>query len=163
MIVKIISGGQSGADQAGLIAASTLNIATGGWAPQGWLTEEGPAAWLSDLGLRQADKPGYSYRTKLNVMDSDGTLLFGDPGSPGSRLTMELCHHKKLNRRLFIVNWAGSLRYDEATNHQGVQSWLEQWKIRILNVAGNRESVMPGIGERVVEFLIETLKRRNDD
>ena len=41
MIRKIISGGQTGADQAALDAAIKLGIAHGGWIPKGRLTEKG--------------------------------------------------------------------------------------------------------------------------
>ena len=51
MIGKIISGGQTGVDQAALRAAKACGIPTGGWAPKGWRTEDGPAPWLADLGL----------------------------------------------------------------------------------------------------------------
>jgi len=42
MIKKIISGGQTGADQAALDVAIKLGIAHGGWIPKGRITEEGP-------------------------------------------------------------------------------------------------------------------------
>jgi hypothetical protein len=51
MIERVISGGQTGADQGGLRAAQACGIPTGGWAPRGWLTEAGPAPWLADWGL----------------------------------------------------------------------------------------------------------------
>jgi len=41
MISKIISGGQTGADQAALDAAIKLGIPHGGWIPKGRLTEDG--------------------------------------------------------------------------------------------------------------------------
>lgn len=41
MIEKIVSGGQTGADQGGLEAAEELGIPTGGWAPAGYYTEQG--------------------------------------------------------------------------------------------------------------------------
>jgi hypothetical protein len=41
MIRKIISGGQTGADQAALDAAIKLGIPHGGWIPKGRLTEKG--------------------------------------------------------------------------------------------------------------------------
>jgi hypothetical protein len=37
MFMKIISGGQSGADQAAWRAAKAFGIATGGWMPRGFL------------------------------------------------------------------------------------------------------------------------------
>jgi predicted Rossmann-fold nucleotide-binding protein len=42
MIKKIISGGQTGVNQAALDAARKLNIAHGGWIPKGRKTENGP-------------------------------------------------------------------------------------------------------------------------
>ena len=53
---KVVSGGQTGADQAGLRAARAAGIETGGWAPKGWETEEGPAPWLSDYGLKECPR-----------------------------------------------------------------------------------------------------------
>ena len=41
-IIKIISGGQTGADQAALDAAVKYNIPHGGWIPKGRITESGP-------------------------------------------------------------------------------------------------------------------------
>lgn len=51
MLTKVISGGQTGVDQAALRAAKAARIPTGGYAPKGWLTEDGPAPWLADFGL----------------------------------------------------------------------------------------------------------------
>ncbi len=42
MLTKIISGGQTGADQAALDAAIELGIPHGGWIPKERLTEAGP-------------------------------------------------------------------------------------------------------------------------
>lgn len=42
MIKKIISGGQTGADQAALDVAIKLGIPHGGWIPKGRKTEDGP-------------------------------------------------------------------------------------------------------------------------
>lgn len=39
---KIISGGQTGADQGGLRAGRLLHLETGGTAPHNWMTEQGP-------------------------------------------------------------------------------------------------------------------------
>ncbi len=49
MLDRVISGGQTGADQAALRAARAAGIPTGGWAPLGWKTEEGPAPRLAGL------------------------------------------------------------------------------------------------------------------
>jgi hypothetical protein len=39
--LKIVSGGQTGVDRAGLAAAMSFGIATGGWMPKGRLAEDG--------------------------------------------------------------------------------------------------------------------------
>jgi hypothetical protein len=49
MITKIISGGQTGADQGALYAAIGLDIPHGGWVPKGGKTEGGPVKLLSIL------------------------------------------------------------------------------------------------------------------
>jgi hypothetical protein len=55
MLEKVVSGGQTGADQGGLRAARLAGIPTGGWAPKGWLVESSDgnrdvaAPWLGPL------------------------------------------------------------------------------------------------------------------
>jgi hypothetical protein len=84
MLQKITSGGQCGADQAALRAARSVGIATGGWAPLGWLVESEDgrrniaAPQLADFGLAECPNPGYPARTRANVRDSDATIWFGD-------------------------------------------------------------------------------------
>lgn len=39
--LKIVSGGQTGADRGGLLAAMDLGLDWGGWAPKGWRSEDG--------------------------------------------------------------------------------------------------------------------------
>ena len=74
MLTKIISGGQTGADQAGLDVAIKLNIPHGGWIPKGRLTEDGPLA--ERYNLQEMPSDNYSKRTEQNVIDSDGTVIF---------------------------------------------------------------------------------------
>ena len=83
MLDKALSGGQTGVDQAGLRAARAAGIPTGGWAPLGWLTEDGPAPWLADFGLIECPARGYPARTRRNVLDSDGTVWFGSCDTAG--------------------------------------------------------------------------------
>ena len=92
MIERFISGGQTGADQAGLAAARRLAIPTGGFMPKGWLTEDGPRPDLAvTYGLEEAGTASYPDRTERNVLASDGTVVFGDARSRGSMLTVRLC------------------------------------------------------------------------
>lgn len=153
MVQMIISGGQTGADQAGLAAAITLGLKTGGWVPKGYRTEKGAMPVLKKLGLREHWSSAYPPRTELNVRESDGTLLFGRSSSPGSKLTMRLA--EKHNKPLYLIRWTGGRvsSKDEA----GFRQWLIDNEIAILNVAGNREEKNPGITTAVHDFLVEIL------
>src|SRR5262245_4392293 len=92
MIERVVSGGQTGADQAGLAVAKRLGIPTGGCMPRGWLTEAGPRPDLAvEYGLEETGTAAYSERTERNVLLADGTVVFGDARSIGSMLTIKLC------------------------------------------------------------------------
>ncbi len=144
-VLRIISGGQTGADQGGLHVARDLGIPTGGTAPKGWRTERGPAPWLADYGLVEDTHSGYHHRTGVNVERSDGTVVFQDVESPGSRLTIQAC---QLWERPYIVNPSGP----------ELRAWIEANNIETLNIAGNRDSKAPGITGIVHRVLSEALK-----
>lgn len=139
---RIISGGQTGADQAALFAARDIGIPTGGTAPKGWRTEDGPAPWLADFGLVEATTTGYTDRTGRNVWDSDATVIFGDASSPGSRLTVDRC---RAAGKPFLID----------PTPDDLVAAVVAFDIKVLNVAGNRASKNPGIGEHVRFVLIE--------
>jgi len=157
---RIISGGQTGADQGGLIAAQSLGVPTGGTAPQGWWTERGcQEERMRGFGLTECPKPGYPARTRQNVLDSDGTLIVGSDATGGTALTTGFAKHRK--KPLFYVSFPemsdGPPLEKIAEDFRG---WLTQHGIRTLNVAGNRESENPGIGEFTVNFLTMALQGR---
>src|SRR6266404_7775537 len=98
MIEKVISGGQIGADIAGLKAAHLLGIPTGGTAPKGFKTQLGFNPELGwNYGLVEHDSPLYPPRTEQNVINSDGTIrLAQNFSSPGERCTLKfLTKHNK--------------------------------------------------------------------
>ena len=51
--------------------------------------------------------------------------------------------------------------YSSVTKPSQVQEWVEQKGIRVLNVAGSRETKSPGIGERVEAFLERVFRGRS--
>lgn len=150
MNLMIISGGQTGVDQAALRAAKFLGIPTGGWAPKGWLTEDGPAPWLAtEYGLQEFRVAGYPARTDANAHAADATIWIGSTTSAGFGMTSKSCHRWK--KPLFLV--------EPGITPREVQEWLKVLiGVQIVNVAGNRESVNPGIGQRAESFLLRTLK-----
>ena len=58
MIEKIVSGGQTGVDQAALEVAIKLNIPHGGWCPKGRLAENGTIP--SKYSLIETESSDYS-------------------------------------------------------------------------------------------------------
>jgi len=90
MIKKVISGGQIGADIAGLQAAKACDIQTGGWMPKGFKTLEGNRPDYKELyGLIETPSDDYPTRTALNVQSAGCTLRFAiDFNKPGERRTL---------------------------------------------------------------------------
>jgi Circularly permutated YpsA SLOG family len=150
MIERIISGGQTGADQAALRAARAAGIPTGGFASLGWETEAGPAPWLADWGLVECPEPGYPARTIANVRESDATLWFGSTDSPGGRLTLGTV--RKHSKTSLVIT--PGVKPSEVVGFLQRNPW-----IRVLNIAGNRESKSPGIGARVERFLADVFRQ----
>jgi len=150
MLERVISGGQTGADQAGLRAARAAGIPTGGWAPKGWLTEDGPAPWLADWGLEERREPECPPRTIENAAAADLTIWFGSTVSPGALLTLRTVHK---HGKAVLVVMAGM------TASRIVGFLRRNPAIKVVNVAGNRESRSPGIGERTERFLAEVFRQ----
>jgi hypothetical protein len=150
MLKLIISGGQSGADLGGLLAAEALGIQTGGEAARGFRTEQGRQIILRDrFGLHEGLSRNYTERTMNNVINSDATLIVAtDFSSKGTDQTIEYCH--RFNKPVFLLP-ADAGCYD-ARLRDFVQN------IKVLNVAGNRESVSPGITVATRDMLIGALK-----
>jgi hypothetical protein len=148
MIERVISGGQTGADQAGLAVAKRLGIPTGGCMPKGWLTELGPRPDLGvTYGLEEAGTAAYPERTERNVLASDGTVLTGDAQSRGSVLTARLC--RRHAKPCLLVPPDG----DPAGAAAMLRGWIAEHDIKTLNVAGNRASEAPGIETLVTAVL----------
>jgi hypothetical protein len=125
-----------------------LGIPCGGWCPQGRRAEDGRIP--DSYPLQEASSPDYPFRTRLNVEDSDGTLILSR-GSPqgGTALTLKLA--RKLNKPFLLVDLARILEPSE------VRQWVHRNQIRILNVAGPREGESAGIFEKASAFLREVL------
>ena len=144
---KIVSGGQTGVDRAALDCAIELGIPHGGWCPAGRKAEDGPIP--EKYNLRETDSARYDVRTKRNVKDSDGTLIASHgPLTGGTLLTVRTA--ERLGRPVLIVD----LQTDDSQRQlQSVLNWLESQQLKILNVAGPRESTCPGITKEAFEFL----------
>jgi len=158
-MLRVISGGQTGADQGGLLAARDLGIPSGGTAPKEWWTEMGSdEQLLRSFGLVECSEAGYDARTRKNVLDSDGTLLLGSYASGGSAMTARIA--SEAGRPFFHVP------FPRATDEESLErtsaefrEWLKHFRIHVLNVAGNRESQNPGLQEFTRRFLVSALRK----
>lgn len=150
--VRIVSGGQTGVDQAALDLAMALGLEHGGWCPRGRLCESGRIH--SRYQLRESHSPRYDVRTEQNVEDSDGTLiLYHQKLNGGTALTLRMA--QKYQRPFLMVDLAKESQLSQAA--AGVRMWLLAHTIRTLNIAGPRESSCPGIHDRAFSFLRVTL------
>jgi len=148
--MKVISGGQTGADRTALEIARELGIPTGGYAPLGWRTDAGPDPSLAEFGLIETRFPSYPLRTRLNVRFSHGTVIFGNIESAGCVCTENAC---LTYNRPYLTN----------PTVEELVSWVREGRIGILNVAGNRKRTNPeieGIVRAVLKPALEELCQR---
>lgn len=148
----IISGGQTGSDQAGLRAAVRLGLRTGGYAPLGYRTLRGEDIALRDIyGLVEGTDDSYARRTAQNVFSSNATVrIANDFFSPGELCTLRAI--KRYKKPSFDV------RLDRlASIGPDLLAFLRVHNVRILNVAGNAEETAPGIGAVAENFLVRVL------
>ena len=154
MLKKIISGGQTGADQAALDFAIEHGIPHGGWIPKGRKTEDGILP--EKYHLDEMPTASYPKRTEKNIMDSDGTIIFSRGKlTGGSALTRKLA--KQHQKPWFHID------LDKVEKTEAVQiiaGWINKHAVQVLNVAGPRASKNPGIHDAVMAILESVVKRK---
>jgi hypothetical protein len=147
MLEKIISGGQTGADQAALDAAIKLGIPHGGWIPRGRLTEDGPLPDKYDL--KEMPTASYPERTKKNIRESDGTLIFSHGMlTGGSEFTRKMA--LKYQKPMLHIDFNHMIPFDAAVV---INNWMVDHDIRVLNVAGPRASTDPRIYRAAIDII----------
>jgi len=146
-LARLVSGGQTGADRAALDVAVALGLEYGGWCPRGGWAEDHPArpGLLATYPLlRETDSADPATRTRLNVRDSDATLVIpGNEGASGGT-ALALAVADELGRPVLTADDLGA-----------VLSWLARLPgaAITLNVAGPRESEDPGVYRRTRRLL----------
>ena len=135
---RIVSGGQTGVDRGALDAALAADFPCGGWVPGDRMAEDGVIA--DRYPLMPLPNGNYRQRTRLNVVDSDGTaILYGGPLSDGTRLTRDLC--ELLNRPCILIGARETP--DALAAAEALVKFIEGNNIQTLNVAGPRASGWP--------------------
>ncbi|MEE2947083.1 MAG: putative molybdenum carrier protein [Verrucomicrobiota bacterium] len=147
-LLKIVSGGQTGADRAALDWALANDVACGGWCPLGRWAEDGVID--ARYPLRETPEPNPAQRTEWNIRDSDGTLivslakrLFG-----GTRLTEDLA--KRLAKPHLVLSKTDG---DLSKQAETLVRFIAANEIAVLNVAGPRASGEPNLAGYVTVLL----------
>jgi hypothetical protein len=109
--------------------------------------------------LRETSSPDYDERTRQNVVDADATLIVSrnEELSGGTAFTKVLA--LQYRRPVLVIHERegvsrGAVRLSE---------FLKRNRVRILNVAGPRESQSPGLGPFVVKLLDAALASTSSD
>lgn len=143
-ICKIISGGQTGADRAGLDFAVYHNIPHGGHCPRGRRALDGRLH--NRYNLIETESSNYNERTRANVDNSDATLIFTKFSElqSGSKLTQLFC--RRARKPHFHL-------HPELDCAKIICEFVVWNNVKILNVAGSRESPDNGIYKWTYDLL----------
>ena len=133
MLELVMSGGQTGADQAGLRIAKQFGIPTGGWMPSDWQTEDGSRPEFQQLyGMKCFHTGGYKERTEANVRLSDGTIRFAaDFNSRGEKCTLNAIND---NNKPYM-----DIDINNPVSTAIVAKWIREKNVKKLNIAGNKQ------------------------
>ncbi|MGB0346372.1 MAG: YpsA SLOG family protein [Balneolaceae bacterium] len=146
-IQKIISGGQTGVDQAALQAAIDTGIEHGGWCPPGRVCENGeiPNRFiLKETPLeRDPSAPSIprSQRTIWNIRDSEGALIF----STGNNLEKDKGTQLAVDTAVNLGKPIQLIDINKMPDYHIILEWIIKNKIRELSVGGPSEKSSPGI------------------
>ncbi len=151
MIEKIISGGQTGADQAALDAAIKLGIPHGGWIPKGRMTENGPLPDKYDLIEMQTTS--YPERTKKNIKESDGILILSHGRlTGGSEYTKKWA--LKYRKPILHIDLFSIAPFDATVL---INDWIVDQDIKVMSVAGPRASKDSKIYQSTLDIIESVL------
>lgn len=151
-LTKVISGGQTGADVAGLDAALAVGLKTGGMMPAGFMTlSGGRPEYRKKYGVEAHSSPAYPPRTFANAANSDATMrLAFDFTTRGEILTLTAA--EKAGKPHFDVDLSSPPPVKEAVD------FLRKHNVSVLNVAGNAEQHHAGTYKAAKAYLIRVFK-----
>lgn len=149
---QVISGGQTGADLGGLLAAEWIGIPTGGMAAAGYKTERGKQPLLGTrFKLEQHSSSQYPPRTEHNVQHSCVTIVFASNlASAGTKATVNFT--VKHNKEYLLVDV-------NTPDVDAIVAFLKKTNPSVVNIAGNRESVSAGITKQTRKVLYKALSK----
>ena len=145
MIRKIISGGQTEADQAALDIAIKLRISHGGYIPKGRTTETGTLP--ERFKLKEMSSENYSECIRQNVMDATGTLILSY-----GRLTGDLDSARKATLRYGRQMLGVDLdQMDDIKAALLLKDWVHLYRIEVMFVIGQNGPYIRHQTENIIE------------
>ncbi len=163
---KVISGGQTGVDRAGLDVAIQFGLQIGGTAPLDAWAEDGRAP--ADYGLTALSteplQRSIDERTIANVRDSDATLILrSSEPSPGTDFTeREVARQGKPPGGIFVIEESATVN-ESMVRAAEIADWIDSLDGSVLNIAGPRESEarLYRSAHQCLTFAFEMLQSRN--
>ena len=120
--------------------------------PKGRKAEDGRID--SRYRMTELTSPLYSVRTRRNVLESDGTVIFAlNAESPRSQRAKR--HGAPEGRRDPCFTSTPETKFSLEKKAQQLGDFVDSQRIDTLNVAGSRESQEPG----VYQFTLDLLRR----
>ena len=150
--LKIVSGGQTGVDRAALDFALRHGYEHGGWCPRGRRAED--AVIPSAYQLHETASPDYGERTEKNVEEADAALIVAREKELSGGTAFTKTFAEQHGRQVLVVCESDGV----ANGAAALSRFLKQNQVRVLNVAGPRESQAPGLGKFVEQLLAAALE-----
>jgi hypothetical protein len=149
MVIKIISGGQTGVKRATLDWAKKHGIRRGGYCPPAQRAEYAP---IRDE-VQMTELPGDFYRDPIerNVIESDGTLMIntGTAFADVAAMTAEYC--SRYQKPMLL------LKNCQPDGSAQLVNFVEEHQIYVFNVTGSSPAGDTGIESYVHSVLNESL------
>lgn len=150
-VIKVVCGGETGADRAAVDFALLHSVAYGGWVPRdGWAEDfrEPPGLLVHYHRFVPTLSTDLGVRTTLNVRDSSATVVFSPGIIASSGVDQTLTMANVLKRPIVVIDPLG-----EDADALFAEFFGRLGTAVTLNVAGPRESEVPGLYRSVLAFL----------
>ncbi len=165
MMIRVVTGGQSGVDRGGWRAAVELGLDRGGYGPHDMRDEYGPIPAEVARDLERCKERGYPARTTANVALADViVLVVQDARLPdatrGTALTRQLANRSPTIKPVQIADGSDLLWIEP-----WFRSWSESWAIERaadavanLMIAGPRASLWTE-GEEAARMVVHEIAK----